>query len=195
MGCEELIDSLRKAAEEKSRLIWKEVEVEAGAIKEGLSAELSRLREECTNHCGTEEDQLSDILSEAKIEARKITMIAEKALSERLFAIASRCLPALIREDYKEDFGALARELPDMAWESVTVNPRDRGIAEELFSYAKVIEEKSIAGGFAVSTEGGRVRVDNTLEKRLDRAWTEMIPAVIKEVYNALAIETSPSGH
>jgi V/A-type H+-transporting ATPase subunit E len=33
-----------------------------------------------------------------------------------------------------------------------------------------------------VIAEGGRVRVDNTLEKRLERAWPELLPRLLNAI-------------
>jgi V/A-type H+/Na+-transporting ATPase subunit E len=193
LGCEELIDSLRLAAEEKGRLLWIKAEEEARAMRENASTEIARMKASLKMAASAEE-QLSDILSAATKEARMIRMSAEKTLCARMLAIASCCLPSLIRETYKEDFGAFVRELPPVPWECVTVNPRDKSVAREYFSNAKILADENVAGGFTVSADDGRVRVINTFEKRLERGWTEMVPAVIKEVRNELSIEDSAAG-
>jgi V/A-type H+-transporting ATPase subunit E len=43
------------------------------------------------------------------------------------------------------------------------------------------------------TAEGGAIRVVNTLEKRLERAWREMLPLLIKDVYQEVS-DGTPAG-
>jgi hypothetical protein len=35
-------------------------------------------------------------------------------------------------------------------------------------------------------TDGGKIRVINTFEKRLERAWVDMLPGLLKETYDVI---------
>jgi V/A-type H+-transporting ATPase subunit E len=70
------------------------------------------------------------------------------------------------------------------------VNPEDVGFAKNIFAGADIIPDKTIAGGVDAMTDGGEIRVINTFEKRLERAWVDMLPELLKKVYDA--VEESP---
>lgn len=193
MGCQELIDSLYRAADERTRLIWQEAEKDALKIREANREKIMRMREDSLKH-GVSREEADRIIALASSEARSIALSSEKKLSERLFKLALSNLHALRKEKYRDIFASLVNELPPLSWEEVTVNPADRDIAEELFPGAKIFTDAGITGGFDAIVGNGRIRVINTFEKRLERAWTEIIPALIKGVYNELSSEASASG-
>jgi len=191
MGCKELIESLRRAADERIKLIWQETEGEAERVKEEVTHKLDQLRENCsrTEALAVTAAQVSAV-SEAKNRSRTYLLMAEKALSDRLFSVAQSSLPRLRDSDYREVFGKMAGELPPLAWKMVRVNPEDVGLAKSIFNSADIIPDKTIAGGVDAMTDGGKIRVINTFEKRLERAWVEMLPELLKKVYDA--VEESP---
>jgi V/A-type H+-transporting ATPase subunit E len=187
MGCKELIESLRRAADERIKLIWQETEGEAERVKEEVTHKLDQLRENCsrTESLAVTAAQVSAV-SEAKNRSRTYLLKAEKALSDRLFSVARSSLPRLRDSDYREVFGKMAGELPPLAWRMVRVNPEDVGLAKSIFNGADIIPDKTIAGGVDAMTDGGKIRVNNTFEKRLERAWVEMLPELLKEIYEAV---------
>jgi V/A-type H+-transporting ATPase subunit E len=75
----------------------------------------------------------------------------------------------------------MAAELP-ADWKTVRVNSEDAGIAREHFPEAGIITDDSISGGMDVMTEDAKIRVINTLEKRLERAWGDVLPHIMKEL-------------
>jgi len=191
MGCKELIESLRRAADERIKLIWQETEGEAERVREEVSHKLEQLRENCsrTESLAVTAAQVAAV-SEAKNRSRTCLLTAEKALSDRLFSVALSSLPRLRGSDYREVFGRMARELPPLAWKIVRVNPEDAGLAKSIFTGADIIPDKTIAGGVDAMTDGGKIRVINTFEKRLERAWVDMLPELLKKTYDA--VEESP---
>jgi len=78
-------------------------------------------------------------------------------------------------------FSRLAAELPPIAWETLRVNPADAEVATRLFPRARIVPDSAICGGMEALAEEGRIRVINTLEKRLERVWPELLPALIEE--------------
>jgi vacuolar-type H+-ATPase subunit E/Vma4 len=187
MGCKELIESLRRAADERIKLIWQETEGEAERVKEEVTHKLDQLRENCsrTESLAVTAAQVSAV-SEAKNRSRTYLLKAEKALSDRLFSVARSSLPRLRDSDYREVFGKMAGELPPLAWRMVRVNPEDVGLAKSIFNAADIIPDKTIAGGVDAMTDGGKIRVINTFEKRLERVWVDMLPELLKKIYEAV---------
>ncbi|HUI67278.1 MAG TPA: V-type ATP synthase subunit E [Nitrospirota bacterium] len=191
MGSKELVESLRRAADERIKLIWQETEGEAEKVREEVSHKLDQLRENCsrTASLAVTAAQVSAV-SEANNRSRTRLLTAEKALSERLYSVALSSLLRLRGSDYREVFGRMARELPLLAWKIVRVNPEDAGLAESIFTGAEIIPDKAITGGVDAMTDGGKIRVINTFEKRLERAWVDMLPELLKIIYDV--VEESP---
>jgi len=191
MGSKELIESLRRAADERIRLIWKDAEGEASKAKAEVSRRLDRIRESSarTESLAATAAQVAAV-SVANNLSRKHMLKAERALSDRLFSVALSSLPRLRNSGYGVAFEKMAQELPPLAWKSVRVNPEDVDLAKSMFASAEVIPDKRISGGVDATTEGGKIRVINTLEKRLERAWMDMLPGLIKDAYDAIEKRT-----
>ncbi len=187
MGCKELIESLRRAADERIRLIWKDAEGEADKIRAEVSHRLDLLRESNsrTESLAAIAAQVAAV-SEANNRSRINLLTAEKALSDHLYSIALSSLQRLRNSGYQEAFRKMAQELPPLAWKTVRVNPADVSLAKGSFAGAEIIPDKMIAGGVDAMTDGGKIRVINTFEKRLERAWVDMLPGLLKETYNII---------
>jgi vacuolar-type H+-ATPase subunit E/Vma4 len=188
MGQKELIESLHKEAEEKIRQLWKDAEAEAEKIRAGTAEKIERAGEEYRKKQSTAvKKREQDILSKAAREARKIRLMTEKALSDRLFPLALSCLEVLKSERYKEVFGSLAKELPNARWKEVRVHPDDLNIAEKHFAASDIAPDSRITGGLEALSADGKTFVNNTFEKRLERAWDDLLPLLIKEIYKEVS--------
>jgi len=187
MNCEELIESLWQEAEKKIAAIGRETEEEeSGIVKEAL-IRISRLREESQQNSSSASGNLTEeTLSEAEKKARLINITEDLRLSERLYRISHTSLRRLRDPDYKGSFRLMVEELPPLPWKMVRVNPEDAGLALEHFPEAGIITDDNIAGGVDVMTDDGKIRVINTLEKRLERAWGDILPHIMKEFYGTV---------
>jgi V/A-type H+/Na+-transporting ATPase subunit E len=180
MGCDELIEALRKEEEGKTREIWEEAEEEAGKIRADLSPRIETLRRD--NAAGQSSDEVSRMLLEAETAARVIRLTAYDRLSVRLYSLAASSLHLLREKGYEEIFERLALELPSFGWQRVTVNPDDLALARRSFPGAEIVADKSIMGGMEAEAEEGGVKIVNTFEKRLERSWTEMLSALLGDI-------------
>jgi V/A-type H+-transporting ATPase subunit E len=190
MSYRELIDALHRESEQKARKIWEEAEAEAERVRADASKRIGEARE------GRERSQSSAvkvlteaILSEAAARARATRLLAEKDLSDRLYRIALNSLHRLRGEGYNEIFSALVDELPQCEWAVVKVNPQDRVLAETFFPNNEVVSDPAITGGLDVTEKAGNVRIVNTLEKRLERIWPEILPAMTDKVRSEMERE------
>jgi V/A-type H+-transporting ATPase subunit E len=191
MGSRELIEALRKAADERVKAVWQEANSEADKVRAEVSRKLDQLRENCARmESAGARAALASALAEANNRTRIARLTAEKTISDRLFSAASLSLGRLRDDTYPGMFKKLAQELPSLPWQVVRVNPGDIGLAKDHFPEAEIVPDDTIIGGVDVTAEGGAIRVVNTLEKRLERAWDDMLPALIKEVY--VVLEKSP---
>jgi V/A-type H+-transporting ATPase subunit E len=191
MGCEELIESLRKEAEAKTREIWKEAEEEAGKIKAAVSLRLEAPERDNAAERASEEGARK-VLLEAETRARMIRLTSEDSLSARLYSLASASLGLLRGERYEDIFGRLVMELPSAGWQRVRVNPDDSGLAKKSFPGAEIVADKNIAGGMETEAEEGSVRVVNTFEKRLERSWPQMLPDLLADIYREVMDSGTP---
>ncbi len=184
MSCTELINSLKKAADEKVLVIRQEAEREAGAARAEVARRLEQRRDEAKKkEAAALRDANAQALSAANNRAREVRLLAEKELAARLQAAAAAALSALRKAGYETAFGKMAQELPAFAWHEVRVNPVDVELAKKFFPGAEIAADRLITGGMDVSTKDGTIRVINTFEKRLERAWSDMLPLLIRDVY------------
>lgn len=188
MGCKELIESLRKSADDKIRSLGQEAEAEAERIKAEISRRIEKIRENDARMLSSKAGEKTEkILWDANNTARMHRLSAEKALSDRAFSLALSSLRQLRNEKYEEVFEKIVRELPPLPWQSVRVNPEDIGLAREYFPDAEIIPDGNITGGVDAMMEAGKIRVINTFEKRLERAWEDMLPELMKAVHEEVA--------
>lgn len=182
MGSEELLAALRSEAEEKTRIIKLDADAEAARLKDEAAARLARLgvtfQQEQARTIAAEN---SAILAEAGRTARRTRLAAAEKLAERLYKLAHGLLPRLRGQDYPRVFNRLAAELPPLQWEALRVNPMDAELAAHLFPTAEIVPDTAISGGMEALADGGRIRIINTLEKRLERGWPELLPVLIEE--------------
>lgn len=182
MGCRELIESLRVAGDEKIKAIRQEAEQEAGRIRAEAAHRIEALQDEhARRHNAEAAKEAEQLQAEANSAIRRIGLRAERALAERLYASAQGSLHTLRNVGYRDVFQGFARELPPFTWKTVRVNPGDAALAREVFPGAEIQTVPEIIGGFEAVSEGERVRVVNTFEKRLERMWEEMLPDIMKE--------------
>jgi len=188
MGNGEFIDALRRDGEEKVKTICQEAEAEAARIRGDAAERISLIRENLgRTHFIALNEQTGTIVSEADRQGRLILLSAEKELSDRLYAATIKALARLREDRYPEVFDALAHEIPHHNWQVVRVNPHDEELARQYFPGSEIISEECITGGLDVIDREGKIRVVNTFEKRLENAWIEILPELIKGVYGKIA--------
>ena len=184
MGCKELIESLREEGDRRIEAIRREAEAEAEKIKTETTHKIELMREESRRALSSEtKNILIEVLSETDKQARMCKLSAEKNLVERLFSSALSSLGRLRNASYRDVFEAIERELPPLHWQTVSVNPKDIGMAKEIFPYAEIIQDAGITGGVIATAEDGKIRIVNTFEARLARAWGDLLPELIKDAY------------
>jgi V/A-type H+/Na+-transporting ATPase subunit E len=193
MGCEELIESLRKQADEKIREVWRKAEEEAVKIRAAASLRLETLR--LDNAAGlSSQKEIEKVFLEADNSARMIRLTSENRLFVRLYSIAFSYLGLLREKGYEDMFRRYVLELPPFGWQVVQVNPNDLGLAKKFFPGAEIVAEREITGGMEAEAEEGRIRVTNTFEKRLERIWPQMLPGLLDDIYREVMKSGTPPG-
>jgi vacuolar-type H+-ATPase subunit E/Vma4 len=186
MGHQELIDALIIEGEEKIRSIWQKAKAESEKIllvRDNKILETKERYEQLRQIIYHKKKQ--KVMLEAEKKARRIRLEAEEIFLEKIYNLSLSILP-ILREDY--DLYAFKKELFECKWETVEVNQADQAIAKDMFPDSDILVDNSISGGLRVKTKDERICIDNTLEKRLERAWNQIIPELIKEIYDITGI-------
>jgi vacuolar-type H+-ATPase subunit E/Vma4 len=193
MSSQELIESLRHAAGEKARLLREETEREAEDLRLAVSRKVDDLRRRYADRlAAVSREEERNALAEAGRRARAARLSAEKTLSDRLFLLARSSLSRLREDGYPAVFEKLAAELPPMPWKVVRVHPADVILARKYFPDAEIVPLEAVTGGVDAEVDGGKIRVVNTFEKRLERLWDDLLPHLIRDVYKEVPNGTSP---
>ena len=184
MNYEELIESLWLEAEKKIEAMLRETAEEESQIEKEAMLTVNHIRND-GHQVGASDSvkRKEEILAEAERESRVISIETNVMLAERLNRISRSFLPGLREREYDEIFRSLAAELPSHSWKEVRINPEDSALAREHFPGAEIIPDALITGGMDVSSVDSKIRVINTFEKRLERAWEDIIPDLLKGVY------------
>ncbi len=187
MDCESLIESLWSAGQERIRAVEGHLKKQTAEIEMEVSRSVAALQEQCEKNALTDSAARTDIiLDKARQRADTEMISAYQELLDRIYRIARSSLASLRDEGYADVFSALAAELPALPWSSVRVNPADVERAGKHFPGTQIIDDNTISGGMEVMTADGRVKVINTFEKRLERAWEDMHIELFREDYEAL---------
>jgi vacuolar-type H+-ATPase subunit E/Vma4 len=183
LGLEELINTLRKNEQKQIDDIWQQARAEADSIREQVAEAIAKITEEHADQLASAcQKSVRGIVAEADIKARKKKLFAYHGLDEVLHATALKQLPKLRELNYENVFAQLVKELPDNQWERIIVNPSDVNLATEFFNKDIVQPDAAITGGLIADNAGGKIIVDNTFEKRLERKWSQMLPELIKRI-------------
>ncbi len=183
MGYRELIESLKREGEEKANSILDEAHKECESIQRDTEEKIRSLEERYRKRLEeTIRKQKAEILRQARLQADKTILLAERELADRAYNLSKSLLPLLREESYDLVFEALVKELPSEKWRIIRVNPGDMRLAEDHFSGTEVHGDESISGGVEVETEDRRIRITNTFEKRLQRLWEGMVSDILKEI-------------
>ena len=192
MSSRELIESLRRAGEENLRLLRKNAEQEAEAAGAALADRISALRKRYADELAAAAgEEARRGLAEAGGRARAIRLESERTLSDRLFRVACDTLQHLRHDGYPVVFEQLVLELPALPWKIVRVNPADVDLARKYLRDAEVVPVESIAGGLDAAVADGTIRAVNTFEKRLEQLWADLLPLLIRDVYQEVSDEAS----
>lgn len=188
MGSRELIESLRRAGEESIRQLRQDAEQEAEAMRASLSVKIAELRERSAYELAAfAGEETRRVLAEAGERERALRLVAEKTLSDRLLSVARASLRRLRHDGYPAAFEKLALELPSLPWKIARVHPADLELVRKYLPDAELVPVETITGGLDAELADGTIRAINTFEKRLERAWPDLLPLLISDVYQEVS--------
>ena len=192
MGGTELKAALLREAENRARSLWQTAEAVVEERRRAVEKEISRNESEATKRLEeAAEAERKAILFSAQQKADDRRLRATADLCERIKKLADRLLPQLAVQEGPALWTALLNELPDIAWGTVWVCPEDKSLAEQSLPGVRITEQSGLGGGLVVATMDGRIKVDNSLLCRLNRAWPDLLPKLIAEVYKRLEVDAA----
>lgn len=186
MGYDELTAALRRETEASCAQLRDQAAAESAALQASWAEEAEQLRAQSARRnaqaCAA---AAAAAATEARQHCERLGLESEEQLARRLRERAAALLPRLRGTHYGAAFAAMLRSLPAAGWSRARVNPADRDAAAALLPGVEIGEDPAISGGIAVETADGRMLVTDTLEKRLERFWPELLPEVLREVCDA----------
>lgn len=183
MGQTELEAALRRDGDVRAREIWARSELAADRLRQEQQRLLEREEHDANALLQTELLRLKTARqTEALRGAQRCRLDTEDTVAKRLRGLAEKQLSAMAAAGGAQLFRNLAAEIPDHHWQRVQVNLRDRALAAELFPHAEIELCEDIIGGLVVLNEGERIQIENTLGKRLQHLWPELLPELMAEL-------------
>jgi vacuolar-type H+-ATPase subunit E/Vma4 len=183
MGESELKKALKDEGEERIRSSWQAVEEVVTKRRQELEAEREQLRIEIDRQLqGESSRQRNKLLAEARSRTMACQLRAEAELEERMRELATQLLTELVAENRDSLWLALCAELPQANWGEITVSTADRALAIRNFPSVEIQTDEALAGGLIATSRDGGLRVDNSLECRLLRAWPDLLPQLMSEL-------------
>jgi vacuolar-type H+-ATPase subunit E/Vma4 len=183
LGLEELIKTLRANRQSQIDEIWQAAKAEAASLRQQTSSAISDFTEDHTDSlvCNCKKS-IRTIISEAETRAKKIKLMALDSLRNLLHKAAIEQLHNLRNDDCGLIFKKLVQELPEQEWETITVNPDDISKTENVFKNCTIQTDPTISGGMVAESMNGKIVVNNTFLKRLERSWSTLFPAIVREL-------------
>jgi V/A-type H+-transporting ATPase subunit E len=196
MGVSELKTALQHEGEVRAREFWRQSEATVDERRKEIEAELARLRAEAGRSLQAEETALRNkLLFEARAKATGCRLHAEAAMESRLLEMAGRVLLDMAGTSRRAIWLALSEELPDFEWTKLTVHPEDQEVARQTFPAAAVACAEEIGAGLVASGADGSVRIDNSLRRRLLRAWPDLLPKLIQDLRERVDRDAAARNH
>jgi len=182
LSLEELLHTLKKNEHKQIDDIWQQARAEADSIRTHVTEAIARITQEHKDKLAAAcQKSVNTILAESDKKSREKKLLIYRDLNETLYQTAVKLLPELRLANYDNIFTELVNELPDMKWEKIIVNPSDTTLATRFFNENVVFSDNGVSGGLIAISAQGKIVVNNTFEKRLERKWAYLLPELIHD--------------
>lgn len=115
-----------------------------------------------------------------------IELEIDSFLSEISHRYASEAAMELWEESKETFLREKSKKYEGEDWGTVYVNARDVELAKKYFKYCSVEATEEISGGFILENKSRTFLVDNSLESRLEKIWEEILPDILRDIYEKL---------
>ena len=185
-GTDKIVSSIMSEAQEKADVIIQEANAEVSAItaKAEKTAEAEKIKIQ-DNGKKQSDMRYQQIISEAKMNARRAELGAKEEVIEAAFAKATDELKAKAAsgdDEYKDSLSMMIKEAADEIGSKdliIQLNERDTNDIKSQISDVSTFKIEDITfeigepidaiGGAVLKTSNGDIEVNNTSEARLDR--------------------------
>ena len=185
-GTDKIVSSIMSEAQEKADVIIQEANAEVSAItaKAEKAAEAEKIKIQ-DNGKKQSDMRYQQIISEAKMNARRAELGAKEEVIEAAFAKATEELKAKAAsgdDEYKDSLSVMIKEATDEIGSKdliIQLNERDTNDIKSQISDVSTFQIEDITfeigepidaiGGAILKTSNGDIEVNNTIEARLDR--------------------------
>ena len=182
MGESELKIALQREGEEQVRAFWQAAEEKVAKRRQELRDEQEQLRIEAERQLQSEVSRRRNrLLVKSRLQAMASRLHAEALFDERLQGLASQLLTELTEKNREVLWQALCAELPSSEWSKITVSQADKVLAARTFPAAEIELEETLAGGLIATSRDSGLKVDNSLDCRLRRAWPDLLPQLMSD--------------
>ena len=189
-GTDKIVESIKSEAQEKADKIIQEAEAEVATINSDAEKTAEAEKNKILDNGKKQSDmKYQQIISEAKMNARRAELGAKKEVIEAAFAKATENLKVKASSDDKEYSESLIKMIKEAACElgggDLIVQVKESDIANvegQLKQLSSDIATKTgvsttltmgesinAIGGVILKTKNGDIEVNNTIESRLDR--------------------------
>ncbi len=184
MGLEALTQELKKKTESEVRRIDSEAKAEAKKIKEEAKREVKRRVELAEKEAGefVERDRMR--IPAARLKAKRISQDAKYGLVETSLKELKKLLQkkANSRREYEKLLERLIKGgISDVGTDKIVISVR-KGDMQFAKKFGKV-NQIDCNGGAIISSEDGRVRINNTFESLLEKRREELEQAAFEYMF------------
>ena len=186
-GTDKIVSSIMSEAQEKADVIIQDANAEASAITQNAEKTAEAEKTKILDNGKKQSDmRYQQIISEAKMNARRAELGAKEEVIEEAFAKATSQLEEMASsdsEEYDDSLSKMIKEAVDELGSNdlvIQLNERDTEkfksqLGENVSTFQiddvnfQIGEPIDTIGGAIVKTKSGDIEVNNTIESRLDR--------------------------
>ncbi len=184
-------DALLKAIEEdayaQTDRIVSEAEEAAKSIVEDARNEVRKLREERLKSLALSmERRKASTINGARTRANGLKLSVRHEIIEGVLKEAEQSFRGLPNEEYSRLinnlYGELKNDWPFEAGNAIAlVNPNDAGLIKD--GFAQVKPDAGVTLGVVFTSKDGRIRFENTVRSRIQKARSSLLTAINKTVF------------
>ena len=185
-GTDKIVSSIMSEAQGKADVIMQDANAEASAITQNAEKKAEAEKTKILENGKKQSDmRYQQIISEAKMNARRAELGAKEEVTEAAFAKATDELKAKASsgdEEYKDSLSKMIKEAADEIGGKnfiIQLNENDTNTLKDQLTGVSTFQIEDITfemgepidtmGGAILKTSNGDIEVNNTIEARLDR--------------------------
>jgi len=193
MGGSELKKALQHEVADRCKEFWSDQEQVVNERRKEIEREVATLDDQVRQQQKAACEHLqSELLARAERQAAHLRLQAEAELAKRLRHLATQQVMRLYQADRASYWERLANELPQATWEEILVAELDVEQAAQFFGEVSIRLSPKLSGGLIALREKGRIRIDNSLQIRVDRYWPTLLPRLLAQLRTMVKGDATP---